>query len=124
MSEEDNGVGTLAEFLACLAVRFKKTNRPCSLRILGKAISLPLTYLRFSSSFICSARSKVAGTAAGPGFAGGAGRGVPLDDVAPDPRVLSGEETARVLRRWVDSAVCVTTGERAMLGVAARLAKA
>lgn len=73
---------------------------------------VPLTYFRFSSSFICSARSKVGGRLAIVS-ADGAGRGVPLAEVWVEaPTILSGEATG--LAR---SAVCVTTGETAMMPV-------
>jgi len=59
-----------------------------------------LTYFRFSSSFICSARSSVGGrekvsaTAAGVDVEVAAGRGVPLAEAWALDRLLSGERTS------------------------------
>jgi hypothetical protein len=77
---------------------------------------LPLTYFRFSSSFICSARSSVGGTWGV--VVGGVGFGVPLEDVGPEARFLRGDPSAR---RVDPSAVWVTTGESVMAGVRTKL---
>jgi hypothetical protein len=72
-------------------------------------------YFRFSSSFICSARSSCGGGITV--FVGAAafdtGLGVLLDDVLADDRFLSGDPSFSFC---VDSATCVTTGESAILG--------
>ena len=70
---------------------------------------MPLTYFRFSSSFICSARSSVGGTWGV--VVGAVGFGVPLEELGPEARFFRGDPSAR---RVDPSAVWVTTGESVM----------
>jgi hypothetical protein len=63
VAKEDYGVGTFTELLAWrgvqkLAMKLKYVLPGCTRH------DLPLTYFRFSSSFICSATSRVAGATA------------------------------------------------------------
>lgn len=75
----------------------------------------PLTYLRFSSSLSCSARSKVTDWAAVEAF--GAVRvviGVPLDDVCVEVAFFRGEGTGLLLDKA--SVGCAGTGDTAIVG--------
>lgn len=110
VAQEDYGVSTFTELLACrgvqkLAMKGESALSGC------RRHDLPLTYFRFSSSFICSATSRVVGaTAFGAGWA--AGLGVPLEEVCPEASVLRGDETDRT----VCGCCSVTTGERDIFG--------
>ncbi|PMB67938.1 hypothetical protein BM221_006113 [Beauveria bassiana] len=81
-------------------------------KIRQKVDSIPLTYLRFSSSFICSATSSVGGSW---GADVGVGLGVPFDDeFVPDAKFLKGDPMARIDVPSFDCVV-VTTGDNVML---------